>query len=55
MSKLQKLIVAIAQEMQSDSIDPAQLFRMAAMLDGIHEVYHLELLLAAFSVKEDET
>lgn len=52
MSNEQKLLAALASELRAGTIKTAELDRMVSMLNGVNAVYHMELLLAAFHVKE---
>ena len=54
MSNMQKLLRSLADEMRANTISARQLDRMAEMLNGINGLYHEELILAAFRVKEQE-
>lgn len=54
MSNMQKLLRSLADEMRANTISPRQLDRMAEMLNGINGLYHEELILAAFHIKEEE-
>lgn len=52
MSNMQKLLIAIANELYNNSLHACELKRLARSLDGINALYHEELVLAAFGVDE---
>lgn len=52
MSNMQKLLNAIADELNKNNLYPCELKRLARSLDGINSLYHEELVLAAFGVDE---
>ena len=52
MSNMQKLLNAIADELNHNTLRPCELNRLARSLDGINALYHEELVLAAFGVDE---
>jgi hypothetical protein len=54
MSALQKLLIALADEMKANTLRPCELTRLAHSLDGINELYHEDLILSAFGVKKEE-
>ena len=54
MSKTQKLLAAIADEMKNGTITAEELDRLVKALDGVNGIYHADLVCSAFSVKEDE-
>ena len=54
MSNMQKLLTAIADELNHNTLRPCELNRLARSLDGIHSLYHEELVLAAFGLDAKE-
>lgn len=52
MSNMQKLLIAIANELEHNTLRPCELNRLARSLDGINSLYHEKLVLAAFGVDE---
>lgn len=54
MTDMQKILLAIADEMRKNTISARQLERMAAMLDGVDGFYHTRLVLAALKIREEE-
>lgn len=54
MSNLQKLLTAIADELEHNTLRPCELKRLVRSLDGINSLYHEELALAAFGLDAKE-
>lgn len=54
MSALQKLLIALADEMKANTLRPCELYRLAKSLDGINELYHEDLILSAFNIEKEE-
>lgn len=54
MSNMQKLLNAIADELNHNTLRPCELNRLARSLDGINSLYHEELVLAAFGLDAKE-
>ncbi len=54
MSNMQKLLNAIADELNKNNLQACELKRVARLLDGINSLYHEELVLAAFGLDAKE-
>ena len=54
MSNMQKLLNALADELNHNTLRPCELNRLARSLDGINSLYHEELVLAAFGLDAKE-
>lgn len=54
-SKVQRLLEAIAADVDNKAVTPAELYRLAQGLDGVNDYAHLDIALAAFGeyVKEE--
>jgi hypothetical protein len=51
---MQKLLTAIADELNHNTLRPCELTRLSRSLDGINSLYHEELVLAAFGLDAKE-
>lgn len=55
MSDIQDIIGAIACEIDNGTVKPHELYRLADALNGVNEVYHIDIVRAAFNLKKEET
>lgn len=54
MSDIQKILIALANELTFRDMTVSGIIRLAHALDGVHDIYHVNIVKSAFGIKEDE-